>query len=160
MKDPVTVRVVALLHPKFIPIITPFIDDVESFSGDIWRVDQGLRTLAQQTAIYAEGRTTPGINVRPGHPLGDPVTYSVAGTSYHNYGLAVDMVPIINGVVNWHYNYALLRPLAQKHGLEMGLNFPHPDYDHFEHKFGINWRDMLHKYTVKDFIQGTQFINI
>jgi peptidoglycan L-alanyl-D-glutamate endopeptidase CwlK len=150
MRDPVTVTRVNALHPKFIPIITPFIDEVESFTAEMWLVDQGLRTFAQQAAIYAQGRTTPG-------PI---VTYSPPGASYHNYGLAIDMVPIINGVINWHYDYSKLRPLAQKYGLGMGLDFPHPDYDHFEDRFGLNWRDMLHLYTIKDFIPNTQFIRI
>lgn len=145
-----TIQRVALLHPKFIPIITAFIDDVESFTGYPWLVDQGLRTFPEQAALYAQGRTVPG-NI---------VTYSPPGTSYHNWGVAVDQVPVINGIIDWKYDYSKLRPLAIKHGLGMGLDFPHPDYDHFENRFGLNWRDMLHKYTIKDFIIGTQFINI
>lgn len=150
MRDPVTIIRVGLLHPKFIPIITAFINDVETLTGYPWRVVQGFRSFPQQAALYAQGRTTPG-------PI---VTYSPAGSSYHNYGLAVDIAPIINGLIDWKFDYSKLRDLAKKHNLEMGLNFPHPDYDHFEHKFGFNWRDFLHKYTVKDFIPGTQFINI
>lgn len=150
MRDPVTIIRVGLLHPKFIPIITPFINDVETLTWYQWRVVQGFRSFPQQAALYAQGRTTPG-------PI---VTYSPAGTSYHNYGLAVDIAPIIKGVIDWKFDYSQLRDLAKKYNLEMGLDFPHPDYDHFEHKFGSSWRDFLHKYTVKDFIPGTQFINI
>ena len=51
------------------------------------RVVQGLRTSAQQDALYAQGRTQPG-NV---------VTNCPGGHSYHNFGLAVDCVPSING---------------------------------------------------------------
>ena len=38
------------------------------------KVTQGLRTVATQQALYAQGRTTPGPNVRPGKPLGSIVT--------------------------------------------------------------------------------------
>jgi peptidoglycan LD-endopeptidase CwlK len=47
------------------------------------RVVQGLRTVAEQDALYAQGRTTPG----------KIVTNCKGGFSYHNYGLAVDVVP-------------------------------------------------------------------
>lgn len=150
MKDQVTLVRVAILHPKFVPLITAFIDDVEAFTGNTWRVVQGYRSFSQQAILYARGRTTPG----------QIVTYSPPGSSYHNYRVAVDAAPIINGVVDWKFDYSKLRDLAKKHNLEMGLDFPHPDSDHFEHKFGLNWRDMYHKVTIKDFMPGTDFINI
>ncbi|TXF79484.1 M15 family metallopeptidase [Chryseobacterium sp.] len=51
------------------------------------RVTQGLRTLAEQSAIYAMGRTQPGKKVTNAGP----------GQSIHNYGLAVDICLIIDG---------------------------------------------------------------
>jgi hypothetical protein len=57
-------------------------------------VVSGLRTAAQQNALYAQGRTTPG----------HIVTNARAGHSIHNYGLAVDVVPYLSGQsgnVNW-----------------------------------------------------------
>ena len=50
----------------------------------IFRVTQGLRSWADQNALYAQGRTTPGIIV----------TDAPAGFSWHEYGLAVDVVPM------------------------------------------------------------------
>lgn len=44
-----------------------------------------LRSMATQAALYAQGRTCPGCvvtNARPGH-------------SFHNYGLALDVVPSV-----------------------------------------------------------------
>ncbi|MEK4474367.1 M15 family metallopeptidase [Paenibacillus sp. FSL R7-0048] len=43
-------------------------------------ITQGLRTIAEQDALYAQGRTKPG----------SIVTNAKGGTSYHNYGLAID----------------------------------------------------------------------
>lgn len=54
-------------------------------------VTQGLRTWPQQDAIYQQGRTTPGkivTNAKPGH-------------SIHNFGLAVDVAPLIDGKIDW-----------------------------------------------------------
>ncbi|KGE18069.1 M15 family metallopeptidase [Paenibacillus wynnii] len=50
------------------------------FKGVPIIITQGLRTIAEQNALYAQGRSKPG-------PI---VTYARGGTSYHNYGLAVD----------------------------------------------------------------------
>lgn len=151
MKDAISIQRVETLHPKYRPIVVPFIDEVEAFTGLIWRIDQAFRSLALQASIWAEGRTIPG-------PI---VTWSPAGSSYHNYGLAVDIVPLNpDGSIDWHYNYEKIKDIAIKHGLGCGIDFQKPDYDHFEDRFGYNWRDLLHKYTIKDFIPGTEFVNI
>jgi peptidoglycan LD-endopeptidase CwlK len=58
-------------------------------------VVSGLRTPAEQDALYEQGRTTPG----------HIVTNAKAGQSMHNYGLAVDVVPYLSGEsgdLNWH----------------------------------------------------------
>src|SRR5208282_1380852 len=51
--------------------------------GIVVRVTQGLRSWNEQNVLYAQGRTTPGIIV----------TNAPAGYSWHEYGLAVDVVP-------------------------------------------------------------------
>src|SRR5579872_98872 len=51
--------------------------------GIVLRVVQGLRTWAEQDSLYAQGRTAPG----------QKVTNCPGGRSYHNFGLAVDLVP-------------------------------------------------------------------
>jgi hypothetical protein len=152
MKDIISIERVSLLHPKFRQSAQNFIEDAENTLGIKIRVVQGLRTFAEQDAIYQQGRTTPG----------HIVTYSPAGTSYHNYGLAIDAVPFNDDGVtlNWNYNFDLLRPFAIKQGMTLGLDFPKKDSDHFENKYGYNWRDLLHKYQDKDFISGTQYVNI
>ncbi|WP_424765683.1 M15 family metallopeptidase [Paenibacillus sp. sgz302251] len=43
-------------------------------------ITQGYRSIAEQNALYAQGRTTKG-NI---------VTNAKGGSSYHNYGLAID----------------------------------------------------------------------
>lgn len=62
------------------------------------QVTAGLRTYAQEDALYAQGRTTPG-------PV---VTDVVGGFSAHNFGYAVDVVPedIIPGQPDWDISHA------------------------------------------------------
>lgn len=77
----------------------------------------GLRDLATQAALYAQGRTAPG----------SIVTNAVPGTSFHNYGLATDMVPssLLN-TPNWTPSSSLWSAwgnAAQQAGLTWGGNF-------------------------------------
>lgn len=150
MKDPVTAARIKLLHPKIRQQSADFVEAFEKATGLTLRITQGLRTFAEQQAIYNQGRTTPG----------KIVTWSPAGSSYHNYGLAIDTVPMHGETMLWGYDFSKLVPFAK--GFEWGGDFPpgKKDMDHFENRFGLNWRDMLHKYFMKDFIPGTQFINI
>jgi len=154
MRDPSNVAKINLLHPKVRQLFTDFIDDAENSLNISLSIVQGLRSFSQQQAIYDQGRTKPG----------EIVTWSPAGTSYHNYGLAIDVCPYNDGKggLNWNYDFAKLLPFAQKHGITWGGNFPvgKKDTDHFENKLGYNWRDLLHKYNVKDFIAGTTYVNI
>jgi peptidoglycan L-alanyl-D-glutamate endopeptidase CwlK len=50
-----------------------------------------LRTFEEQAELYARGRTTPGKRVTNAKP----------GESWHNFGLAFDVVPLINGKAVW-----------------------------------------------------------
>jgi hypothetical protein len=65
--------------------------------GTYFLVVSGLRTAAEQDALYAQGR------IAPGHI----VTNSKGGLSMHNYGLAVAAVPFLTGdpgALNWTEN--------------------------------------------------------
>ncbi len=97
--------------------------------GTFLCVYQGLRTAAQQNALYAQGRTAPG----------HIVTNAKAGQSNHNYGLAVDVVPYLSGdggELNWNVSSPQFQAMVMElkaQGLEYGgdwVNFP--DNDHFQ----------------------------
>jgi hypothetical protein len=148
---------IAALHPKFAPLAQSFIEDAEGALGITLCIVQGMRTFAQQQAIYDQGRTTPG-NV---------VTKAKPGESYHNYGLAVDITPVVTSGpeqkfgthLDWEYDFFKLVPFAEKYGITWGGLFPSPDRDHFENKFGHNWRDLLTLHNASSFIPGTEFVN-
>ena len=75
-------------------LATGFADYINSVVGplpSLYSVQQGIRTVAQQNALYAQGRTAPGAIV----------TDAPGGSSAHNFGLAVDLYPLINGAIDW-----------------------------------------------------------
>jgi peptidoglycan L-alanyl-D-glutamate endopeptidase CwlK len=99
-------------------------------SGTYLLVVSGLRTAAEQDALYAQGR-----NGVPGHI----VTNARAGRSMHNYGLAVDIVPYLSGPsgeLNWDENTPQFRAMVaalEGQGLVWGGAWKtFPDDDHFQ----------------------------
>jgi peptidoglycan L-alanyl-D-glutamate endopeptidase CwlK len=116
------------------PLLAQRIRDIANELGrqDIYiRVVQGLRTVKEQDALYAEGRTLPG----------EIVTNCPGGHSYHNYGLAVDVMPSLFGPSqpfepdknrNSHA-YKLLIEAARREGLNCGADWrTFKDYPHFQ----------------------------
>jgi peptidoglycan L-alanyl-D-glutamate endopeptidase CwlK len=89
-----------------------------------FEVSQGLRTYAEQDALYAQGRTSPG----------RIVTYASAGYSWHNFGLAADLVPedITPGQPDWNLSnpvWAKLVSVAESLGLVSGAEWKGPQLD-------------------------------
>lgn len=152
MKDQVSITRVSTLHPKVRGDFKNFITDAENALGITIRVTQGLRTFEEQQKLYDQGRTEPGKIVTKAKP----------GSSYHQYGLAVDLVEVIDNGVDWEYDMSKLVPFAEKYGIQWGGNFPgtFKDHPHFEKHFGINWRQLLLLYEAKKFIPGTEYVTI
>lgn len=74
-------------------------------------VTQAFRSIAQQNALYAQGRTKPG----------KIVTNARGGQSNHNKGTAVDLAFVVNGAVTWEESlYRKLGKYAQAVGLKWG----------------------------------------
>jgi peptidoglycan L-alanyl-D-glutamate endopeptidase CwlK len=69
----------------------------------------GFRSMEEQKRLYAQGRTTPGKRVTNAKP----------GDSPHNYGLAMDYVPVMNGKrtynvgVGWWIKFGLAARAAK-----------------------------------------------
>ena len=83
MLDPRTEKTLGTLHEKVQPKFRAFMEEAQrlaAMEGLEYRAISGLRTFDEQAAIYAQGRTKPGRIVSNAKP----------GTSYHNYGLAID----------------------------------------------------------------------
>lgn len=80
------------LHPVLVAATVALIERCYARGVNIV-ITQGLRTIAEQDALYAQGRTKPG----------QIVTNAKGGTSYHNYGVAIDFALLLNDgrVVSW-----------------------------------------------------------
>ena len=89
MKDQKTIERIQLLHPKVRKEVELIYDEIcEALSGRaMCRFAYTLRTFKEQQDLYEIGRSKPG----------KKVTNASAGLSYHNYGLAIDIVLIIDG---------------------------------------------------------------
>lgn len=81
MVDKVTQDRISKLHPSVRDEVTKIIEEINTkfLTGRAKvRIAQGLRTFAEQDALYAQGRTKPG----------KKVTNAKGGQSVHNYGFA------------------------------------------------------------------------
>lgn len=94
-------------------------------------VTQGLRTYAEQDALYAQGRTAPG----------PKVTNAKAGHSWHNFGLAFDVAVVKDGRPTWPNDVSLwqrIGALGKAQGLTWGGDFTSiVDYPHFQLTGGL-----------------------
>lgn len=162
MRDSISIPIVQALHPSFSKDCTEYIDECEDVFDITLRVVQGGRTFEYQDSLYAKGRTVIGENANPDHPMGDIVTNSPGGYSYHNYWLAVDVVPIIGNKANWKFNYERIVNIASQWTITWGGNFPgkFKDYDHFEQTNGYTIQQLLAKYKAGEFIPGTKFVKL
>lgn len=68
------------------------------------------RDAESQNALYAQGRTTPGVRV----------TNAKAGQSWHNWRCAFDFVPLVNGKAQWNdlKTFERCGAIAESVGLE------------------------------------------
>ena len=96
------------------------------------------RSIDEQNQIYAQGRTTPGTIV----------TNAKGGQSFHNWRVAFDIVPVIQGKAIWNDNalWAKLGQIGTLVGLEWGgswVNFK--DLPHFQYVAGYSFQDFIDK---------------
>jgi peptidoglycan L-alanyl-D-glutamate endopeptidase CwlK len=101
--------------------------EMMDLAGEPIQVVQGLRSYAQQAALYAQGRTQPG-NI---------VTDSPPGHSWHEFGLAADVCPeSLLATPNWSPSSPIWKDLGNKGkslGLFWGGDFTHiHDQPHFQ----------------------------
>jgi len=133
--DSVTTERIMGLDSKVQIPATDFINGVEKNQNTTLRVTDGYRTIAEQDKKYAQGRTTSG-NI---------VTHAPGGTSYHNYGLAIDVVIMEDSKVKWEQVSDDIVNLATGLGFEWGGYWENPDYPHFQMTFGQSIKDLQDK---------------
>jgi peptidoglycan L-alanyl-D-glutamate endopeptidase CwlK len=113
------------LQPPVQPIALSFLAKCED-AGIPCTVVQGTRTFTQQQVVYDQGRTTPGQIVTKARP----------GDSYHQYGLAFDVVPIAyESAPDWNPSgpyWHTIGEIGESLGLTWGGRWSSPDDPHFE----------------------------
>jgi peptidoglycan L-alanyl-D-glutamate endopeptidase CwlK len=145
MKDQKTLERIQLLHPKLRDEAVELYDEiVASLTGSaICRFAYTLRTFAEQDALFAQGRSKPG----------KVVTNAKGGQSYHNYGLAIDIVLILDKDKNGTFETAAwdvksdfdgdkkadwmeVVQIFKRYGFEWGGDWKFLDLPHFQKTFG------------------------
>jgi peptidoglycan L-alanyl-D-glutamate endopeptidase CwlK len=165
--DAVTLSRIKLLHPVIRQEVSEHYKEANRRLGKNvrLRLSHTLRTFNEQDKLYAQGRTT--LRDSQGKRL-NIVTNAKAGQSVHNYGLAFDMVLLLdkdgNGTfetASWDiradndYDLAadwmeVVNYFKQAGWIWGGDWKSFPDYPHFEKTFGHGWKTLLHKYTTGD----------
>jgi peptidoglycan L-alanyl-D-glutamate endopeptidase CwlK len=138
--DLISQRNIEKLHPKVRNKATEFINKIEKELGIKLRVTSTLRTYAEQDKLYAQGRTTKG----------GIVTNAKGGQSNHNFGTALDVVPIVNGQADWKTSADTWNKIAivgKSLGFEWGGDWKSfVDKPHFEMQFGNSLAQLRQKY--------------
>lgn len=97
------------LNPRVATLCMAFIAECDKAGIDII-ITSTYRDNESQNALYAQGRTL----------AGKKVTNAKAGQSYHNYRIAFDFCPIVNGKAGWNNvaNFTKCGEIAEQIGLE------------------------------------------
>ena len=125
------------IYPPLMALAVRLLENCEA-QGARYYVVSGLRTHAEQEALYAQGRTAPGA----------VVTRARGGESLHNHGLALDFCRDSNMTraglqPDWSKRaYEALAHEAAKLGLEPGLYWKFTDAPHVQLKISVHGLDV------------------
>jgi peptidoglycan L-alanyl-D-glutamate endopeptidase CwlK len=170
MRDKVSIERAQQLHPDVREEAINLITEVEKgFPPNLAvRIVQGLRTIEEQNALYAKGRTAPGAIV----------TNAKGGSSFHNYGLAIDFAILVDKDGNGTYDelswdikkdndkdgvadWLEVVKVFEAAGWEWGGKWHSiKDYPHVQKTFGHTWQTLIEKYNRKDLITGTKYVKL
>lgn len=122
------------LHPRVAVLCRRFIENCAAAGIDVI-ITSTYRDFESQDALYAQGRTK----------AGPRVTNARAGQSYHNFRVAFDFVPIVNGKADWNNTMTFRKcgKIAEALGLEWAgrwRNFK--ELAHCQATFGLTLADL------------------
>ena len=145
--DAITLERIESAHPKIREELKKIYKEItETLTGrSFCRFSHVLRTFDEQTKLF---------NQKP------KVTNSKAGQSYHNHGLAVDIVLVIDGKeVSYDTNkdwdndkvadWLEIVKIFNKYGWQWGFmkNGKRWDLPHFQKTFGLHWSELLKRHN-------------
>lgn len=159
MRDSTTIKRIEWLHPAIRNEVYSLYNEIVSVLNGraICRFSHTLRTFEEQDALYAKGRSAKG----------RIVTNAKGGHSYHNYGLAIDIVLLkdTNGdgsydTASWETNvdfdgdgkadWMEVVAVFKKYGYEWGGDWKRfKDLPHFQKTFGKSIPELLSLHKAK-----------
>lgn len=152
--DSVTLQRIQTAHPKLRAELSAIYQEIQAaLTGKaVCRFAYVLRTMKEQDDLFAQGRTKPG----------KKVTNARAGQSAHNYGLAVDIVLLLNNgkTASWDMktdfdddkkaDWMEVVEIFKKHSWVWGGDWKNlPDAPHFEKTFGKKCFELQAMYNAK-----------
>lgn len=175
MIDKITLDRIQLLHP----IIRNQVKDIyvnricSALTGDYFcRFAYTYRSFGEQAELYSQGRTK--LFGSDGKRLG-VVTKAKPGTSYHNYGLAIDIVLISNKSASWDIikdwdkdgksDWREVVDIFKTAGFLWGGDWKSfKDYPHFEFPVKKNIKELLEMFnkenTFSDPTNSIKYVNL
>jgi peptidoglycan L-alanyl-D-glutamate endopeptidase CwlK len=132
--DAITLERIKLMHPDKRDELKQMYTSINNLlpKGVRLRFTHTLRTIEEQNYLFSQGRTRGG----------SIVTNAKGGQSIHNYGLAIDIVILLdedkNGTFEkavWngkHFNTVVTE--LKKYGFEWGGDWKFKDAPHFQYK--------------------------
>lgn len=162
--DKLTIERIQLMHPVLREdTLKAYYQMCEALTGKATvRFAYTLRTFAEQDALYQIGRTK--LYDNNGRRLGK-VTNARAGQSFHNYGLAFDIVLLTGKSASWdtvkdfdsdgEADLMECVNIAKKAGFSWGGDFRNfPDRPHFENSLGYTINDLYRMHEKKLYKDG------
>lgn len=165
-QDKITIERIETAHPAVREELRQMYAEMcQALSGRAMaRFAYVLRTYSEQDALFAQGRTKPG----------KIVTNAKGGRSYHNFGLAFDIVLLVdkdgNGTyesASWETNvdfdgdgkadWIEVVTIAKQYGWEWGGDWKFTDMPHFQKTFGLSVAVLDQRVKTKNVIAGTNY---
>jgi len=160
MRSKRTIENLGSLNKKALAKLEPFIVQVELMlapKGVTVEVISGLRSWSAQAALYAQGRTKPGR--KGGYGPDNWVTKARPGSSWHNYGLAIDLGLFKDGVylderkpAEADKLYSEIGRIAEANGIEWAGHWKSfQENPHFQVTFGMTLADVRARMEAKGY---------
>lgn len=133
--DPLSRHFLVDLHDAIRPLAVQLLREAHDQDFPLV-ITSGARSLAVQQALWDQGRTKPG----------KIVTHARPGTSWHNYGLAFDVAPVVDGKAAWPNDLKLwhrIGELGESVGLSWGGRWKVADLPHFEFHPNVTLADAM-----------------
>ena len=133
-EKPINSRSLDDLHPRVRAMAVGFIAKAKEAGFDLL-ITSTLRNNAAQAELFAQGRTKPGRIVTNARP----------GESTHNYGLALDVVPMLHGKCLWDSKgWPEIGRIGESVGLEWSGRWTGKfrELAHFGYYGGLNIADL------------------